>query len=266
MPVAQRSKENNLWGNITRMLNRRGAWPAGAWPCVGPRGRQGAMIRMANLDGHSRPIVSESDAESQEGTGLVWKEDVASLPPLPTPVYSEMRAEAACGCTLVLGIVGVLVGSTHASLAPNMELNETTRQIGLFLIYGEACVAIVCLLGLMWGDPGTVKRTKETCFPLPEAIAERLHNGQSLEGMSNIFEGDRIYCVRCLVWRPDEPPPGCVDCNEGDMSEGTHHCATCNRCVTDFDHHCGVRRPAPAQPPPPGGDALPLMPIRTKLP
>jgi len=213
------------------------------------------MIRMANLDGNSRPIVPESDAESQEGTGLVWKEDVASLPPLPTPVYSEMRAEAACGCTLVLGIIGVLVGSTTASLAPGSmpSENETTRQLGLFLIYGEAAVAIICLLGLMWGDPGTVKRTKETCFPLPDAVAERLHNGQSLDGMSNIVEGDRVYCVRCLVWRPDQPPPSCVDvCNpEDEMSEGTHHCATCNRCVTDFDHHCGVRRhsPAPLLPP-----------------
>ena len=81
-----------------------------------------------------------------------------SLPPLPTPVYGEMRAEACCGCSLVLGIIIVLVGSTHASLTTTHNLNhgptEFMRSVGLTLIYSEAAVAILCLLGLMWGDPG----------------------------------------------------------------------------------------------------------------
>ena len=68
---------------------------------------------MANLGGDDAV-----DTESLEGSAMLWKEgDVNSLPPLPTPVYSEMRAEAACGCSLVIGIIIVLVGSTHASLA-----------------------------------------------------------------------------------------------------------------------------------------------------
>ena len=82
----------------------------------------------------------------------------------------------------------------------------------------------------MWGDPGVVKRSEETCFPIPAEVADRLRRGLSLEQMGNVTEDGRPYCIRCLLWRPG-----------GLAGRSTvHHCGTCQRCVVDFDHHCGV--------------------------
>ena len=105
-------------------------------------------------------------------------------------------------------------------------------QLWMFAIYAEAVTAIICLLGLMWGDPGVVKRSPQNCFPLPAMVADRLRNGRPLDGVGNVHEDGRVFCIRCLVWRPDDTE--------------THHCATCQRCVRDFDHHCGGKSaPAP---------------------
>ncbi|CAJ1407812.1 unnamed protein product [Effrenium voratum] len=120
------------------------------------------------------------------------------------------------------------------------------------LIYAEAAIAVVCLLYLLFGDPGVIKRSPETCFPLPQEVATRLRRGEALEGVENIQEGDSTFCVRCLVWRPTKQrswlaeaaggkmPPWlrrCLPC----LRDGRcHHCRTCGRCVRFFDHHCGV--------------------------
>merc|ERR1712070_456724 len=105
-----------------------------------------------------------------------------------------------------------------------------------------AVVAIVCLLGVLLGDPGTVKRTPSNCFPLPEQVALCVLNGRPLP-TQNIGDGGREFCVRCLVWRPGPhsmPRSNCDECCEcmpGSHAPSVHHCSTCNRCVTHFDHH-----------------------------
>ena len=112
-------------------------------------------------------------------------------------------------------------------------LSVGAREIGFICLYIEASLALVCLLGLLFGDPGTLKRSPELCFPLPQLVAEKLRQGQTLSRMENIHEGGQVFCVRCCIWRPDASPPHYQDT--------THHCSTCQRCVTHFDHHCGVR-------------------------
>lgn len=153
--------------------------------------------------------------------------DLLSLPPMPRPDYCQMRAEASCGNSLVLFLIFLFVAPMQSYASANNGKLTFVQQMWMFAIYLEAAIAIVCLLGLMWGDPGTIKRTPANCFPQPEIVAQKLRNGESLANVGNIADDGRVFCIRCLVWRADDGM--------------THHCSTCQRCVEDFDHHCGVR-------------------------
>ena len=74
-------------------------------------------------------------------------------------------------------------------------LTPLTR-LWLGAIWAEAACAIICLLGLMWGDPGTVKRSPQTCYPMPELVSERLRNGRPLDGVGNVHEVRVRRCCR----------------------------------------------------------------------
>ncbi|KAL1528389.1 hypothetical protein AB1Y20_009739 [Prymnesium parvum] len=152
--------------------------------------------------------------------------DVRALPPLPRPDRATMCAEATCGCTLVLVVVAVLVATTE-SVASSLRPESYLSILGRIAILTEAAVALACLCGLMFGDPGVVKRSVSTCFPMPRQVADALEREGKVQLQHNIVEGQHEYCTRCLLWR-------------GTKSDGCHHCSTCQRCVRAFDHHCGV--------------------------
>jgi len=144
---------------------------------------------------------------------------------MTSPVYTEMRSEAACGCTFVLFLIGLFVAMVHGFAGGSGNVPKQIMQVGLIAIYTEAGLALFCLSALMLGNPGVVKRSERNTFPLPAEVCERLGKGLALEGLENVRgDGGRSFCVRCMVWR----------------SSDAHHCSTCQRCVERFDHHCGV--------------------------
>merc|ERR1711959_816580 len=85
------------------------------------------------------------------------------------------------------------------------------------------------MLHLLWCSPNVIERSEETSFPVPPEVAKRILEDEDLDDLTNIpGPNNSSYCVRCLVWR-------------GREGEGSaHHCSPCQRCVTRFDHHCGV--------------------------
>jgi len=145
---------------------------------------------------------------------------IAELPPMASPNRAVMRSQAATGTVVVVGLTVLLVS------VPRMVAGDAlTNSIGTIFLYVEAAVAGVCLLGILFGDPGTLKRSPEACFPIPEQVMDRLRRGAPLD-LENVYHDGMVYCVRCFIWRR--------------AHNQVHHCSICQRCVVDFDHHCGV--------------------------
>lgn len=153
--------------------------------------------------------------------------DLNLLPPMPRPAYFEMATQSLTGCLVVCAVTAMFLGTTYAVPLATDRLPPSLWWICFLLMHGEAAVAFVSLLGLLFASPGVIRRSPATCLPIPSEVAQRIKLNRSTAGMANMVHGDRIYCVRCLVWRPSD-------------AGKVHHCNTCQRCVVEFDHHCGV--------------------------
>lgn len=188
--------------------------------------------------------ASEMQIGEPEATHAAQSEklDIALFPPLPTPKYLIKNRELRVGTGFISMIIISFTGLTHGVALTAVDVFQTGGTVWwifLVLIYSEAVVALICLLGLALTDPGVVQRSPETCFPIPspelelylrsyaqrEKLPEKPKDVYFSHPDSNNQDN---FCARCLVWRRSKP------------RKKFFHCAVCQRCVEYFDHHCSV--------------------------
>mmetsp|Transcript_19914 Transcript_19914/g.24143 ORF Transcript_19914/g.24143 Transcript_19914/m.24143 type:complete len:221 (-) Transcript_19914:16-678(-) len=166
----------------------------------------------------------EEDVESgQQRVSFVA--DGVILPPLKNPDVKQMRSEAKLGIITVVSVIIVALGLMHA-LTLNHKIGSLPTiawWICFVIAYGSALLVLIFMERIIRGDPGIIKRSTATCLPVPDIVRERISQGLSLDSLRNIQLDQDSYCVRCCVWRPPR----------------SHHCSICQRCVRNFDHHCG---------------------------
>jgi len=164
---------------------------------------------------------------------------IEQLPPLRTPRHRSKRRQSLFGIGMVVGITGLLVGLTHGiALSPStgFDTRSVPWWIFLILIYGQAGMALLCLVAILIVNPGFVPRTPETCYPIPTSVAAWLTSKNDDDRpieyyLPSLDEHSRdTYCTRCLVWRRSKSASG--------KRIKYFHCNICQRCVSHFDHHC----------------------------
>jgi len=97
------------------------------------------------------------------------------------------------------------------------QCRRSTPPLGA--VWTAAIGALVCLTGLMFGDPGVITRSEERCKPIPHGlIRKQLLAGQGLSSAIRNYDDPThgSYCVRCLIWRR--------------AADKAHHCSICQRC------------------------------------
>ena len=178
-----------------------------------------AMTAVLHASPHPPDPAHTADRAEQEmpvthTAGLHW----TVLPALMAPNLNAMRAQATGGSALVLGVIAACVSATHTAVAlGNVEGPLLFLLVGA--VWSAAVVALVCLAGLMFGDPGVIARSEERCMPVPDGpIREQLMVGQTLSSDIRNYDDPThgSYCVRCLIWRR--------------AADKVHHCSTCQRC------------------------------------
>ena len=79
---------------------------------------------------------------------------------------SELQSSQSIGgVTFVFVAIAAAVGVTHGVGLSLHSLPDTWWWFCLIFIYTQAAAALCCLAILLFGDPGRILRSPETCFP-----------------------------------------------------------------------------------------------------
>lgn len=193
------------------------------------RDEETASVQSDRSGSEAMPLLRIPTADAPEGEwlSLIPLDD---LPPLPERGQGYCLEPITGVCMVLLICVG-LISVTVGSAVTLMKEKRFMAWMLIGLISTFASLALSSMAFILLAGAGEVRRTPKTCYPIPEEVALRLLRNEELDGLRNIpgkAEGS-TYCIRCLVWRQKTRRGG-----------STHHCNTCQRCVTGFDHHCGV--------------------------
>lgn len=185
--------------------------------------------------------VSPRDVEAAVEDVLTADEAIPlrELPPLPKRACGYWT-EPILGLCVTLGLCFIFVRLVYIGAERPGPNSGGMLRLATVLIWAEVALALSSVGYLLVGEAGVIHRSVRTCYPMPPEVEERLrmpggHASRDLARMQNLLGPAHSathgsYCVRCLVWRP----PG------QSKKVQPHHCKTCQRCVKDFDHHCGV--------------------------
>jgi len=218
-----------------------------------------------------------------------------TLPPLPTPQASVQRDEARVGCTTVIvlslalpwaadGFIfktsrelfaggGLKTTSVRARCLIQAAAGNTGAAIPLLLLWLCSLCTLLCLAGLMYGDPGVVHRSEDTCYPIPgtpcaahiaipdtdvdtAAVVAKLRDAslqkaQEGRSMDNINGEAGSFCVRCTHDHGAACPAQI--CRSLPLSllpirclvwrpPRAHHCRTCGECLPLLHKTTSVQR------------------------
>lgn len=130
--------------------------------------------------------------------------DYDSLPPLPDPIHNVRLGQSAFGSTVVIFvcIAGPLSSWAFLMLPERMKQRPETHVAALVLVSvlaAEAVVALICLAGLMFSDPGVVTRS-ESAHDIPDHIAQLALKGEPMPEENIVDDELGTFCVRCLAY------------------------------------------------------------------
>jgi hypothetical protein len=136
---------------------------------------------------------------------------------MPVADVARQRLEILGGFVTIVGMSFLMLLLVVSMAVHGLHHWPTARNGCIATVVVQASVAVLCFIIIELKDPGIVRRTAQTVQPMPPDVAERLSNQTPLrdeinpmDGMSNIRDGTRSYCVRCFVWREHEAPPSAL--------------------------------------------------------